>query len=50
MDIMKNICIASDLGEKPKDMSDIVMGEGENNSFHVLIWPHLSRWLRFQLL
>lgn len=34
--IKKNICIASYLGMKPKDMSDIVKKKEENNSSHVV--------------
>lgn len=49
-DIKKNICIASYLGMKPKDISDTVMEKEENNSSHVLRLPHLSLWLCSQLL
>lgn len=38
-DIKKNICIASDLGGKPKDISDTIMGKGENNSSCALRGP-----------
>lgn len=31
-------------------MSDTIMGKGENNSPHVLLWPHLSLWLCSRLV